>query len=169
LPRSCALIFNIRSSCRLVLTLLVALVGSAVSFLLISGSAQDRLNNQLAQVASHNQRALVNQERANLVFLREVAFAGSNKPAAAPAVADALARKMPRAGRALTLIFARRPAAGVRADRLIAFDSSRRSLVDWELTRDPRAQPARSSAMIAISARSGCAADSGGAARSAWR
>ena len=75
----------------LLLTLLVALAGSAASFLLITSSAQDRLNNQLAQVARATSDALVNQERANLVFLREVAFAGPNERAGAPAVADALA------------------------------------------------------------------------------
>src|SRR5262245_28307207 len=75
----------------LLLTLLVALAGSAASFLLITGSAQERLNNQLAQVARATSDALVNQERANLVFLREVAFAGPNERTGAPAVADALA------------------------------------------------------------------------------
>src|SRR5437762_4259908 len=77
----------------LLLTLLVALAGSAVSFLLITGSAQERLNNQLAQAARATSDALVNQERANLVFLREVAFAGPNNQTGAPAVADALADK----------------------------------------------------------------------------
>src|SRR5690349_5019855 len=75
----------------LLLTLLVALAGSAASFLLITGSAQDRLNNQLAQAARSTSDALVNQERANLVFLREVAFAGANEHTGAPAIADALA------------------------------------------------------------------------------
>src|SRR6185312_16160458 len=68
----------------LLLTLLVALAGSAVSFLLITGSAQERLNNQLAQAARATSDALVNQERANLVFLREVAFAGPNNQTGAP-------------------------------------------------------------------------------------
>jgi signal transduction histidine kinase len=122
----------------LLLTLLVALAGSAVSFLLITGSAQDRLNNQLAQVARATSDALVNQERANLVFLREVAFAGPNERTGAPALADALtAGDVEGLTKALDPYFragAQRP--GVRADRLIAFDTSRRSLIDWELTRD---------------------------------
>lgn len=121
----------------LLLTLLVALVGAAVSFLLITGSAQERLNNQLAQVARATGDALVNQENANLLFLREVAFAGRNVQTGAPAVADAL-----DAGDAAGLAQALDPyfrisaqRAGVRTDRLIAFDASRRSLIDWERPR----------------------------------
>src|SRR5262249_4634016 len=122
----------------LLLTLLVALAGSAVSFLLITGSAQERLNNQLAQVARATSDALVNQERANLVFLREVAFAGPNERTGAPAVADALAAgDVDGLSKALDPYFragAQRP--GVRAGRLIAFDTVHRSLIDWELARD---------------------------------
>src|SRR5262249_29170615 len=122
----------------LLLTLLVALAGSAVSFLLITGSAQDRLNNLLAQVARATSDALDDQEGASLVLLREVAFAGQNERPGAPAVADALASaNLDGWSKALDPYFragAQRP--GVRADRLIAFDPSRRSLIDWELTRD---------------------------------
>jgi signal transduction histidine kinase len=123
----------------LLLTLLVAMASAAVAFLLITGSAQERLNNQLAQAARATSDALVNQERANLVFLREIAFAGQNQQTGAPAVADALAAA-DRSGleQALDPYFragAQRP--GVRADRLIAFDSAHRSLIDWELTHDP--------------------------------
>jgi signal transduction histidine kinase len=131
----------------LLLTLLVALAGSAVSFLLITGSAQDRLNNQLAQVARATSDALVNQERANLVFLREVAFAGPNERTGAPALADALAAgDVEGLSKALDPYFragAQRP--GVRADRLIAFDISRRSLIDWELARNASGDATRAS------------------------
>lgn len=119
----------------LLLTLLVALAGAAGAFLLITSSAQERLNNQLAQAARATNDSLVNQERANLVFLHEIAFAGPNQSSGTPAVADALALA-DRAGlkRALDPYLragALRP--GVRVDRLIAFDSARRSLIDWEL------------------------------------
>src|SRR5215210_2736828 len=104
----------------LLLTLLVALAGSAVSFLLITSSAQERLNNQLAQVARATSDALVNQERANLAFLREIAFAGPNTQTGAPAIADALAaQNIAGLGQALDPYFriaALRP--GVRVDRL---------------------------------------------------
>src|SRR5262245_31006777 len=119
----------------LLLTLLVALVGAAGAFLLITGSAQERLNNQLAQAARATSDALVNQERANLVFLRDIAFAGPNQSNGAPAVADALAAD-DRSGLEHALDPYLRAAAlrpGVRVDRLIAFDTSRRSLIDWEL------------------------------------
>src|SRR5207244_7126692 len=104
----------------LLLTLLVALAGSAVSFLLFTGSAQERLNNQLAQAARATSDALVNQERANLVFLREVAFAGPTNQTGAPAVADALAAQdIAGLTQALDPYFragAQRP--GARVDRL---------------------------------------------------
>src|SRR5262245_48354593 len=75
----------------LLLTLLVALVGSTVAFLFIVGNAQERLNNQLAQVGRVASDRVVEREEANLVFLREVAFAGANAQAGAPAVSEALA------------------------------------------------------------------------------
>ena len=77
----------------LVLTLLVALAGSAVSFLFIAGTAQERLNNQLAQVARDASDRVVKQESDNLLFLREVAFAQPNPQANAPAVARGCAER----------------------------------------------------------------------------
>ncbi|HEX5689384.1 MAG TPA: cache domain-containing protein, partial [Roseiflexaceae bacterium] len=122
----------------LLLTLLVALAGATVSFFLIATSAQERLNNQLAQVARASSDALLEQERANLVFLREIAFAGPNERTGAPAVASALAQQeVEGLSRALDPYFRvgnQRP--GVRADRLIVFDATRQSLIDWELTQD---------------------------------
>jgi signal transduction histidine kinase len=118
----------------LLLTLLVALTGSAVAFLFIAGTAQERLDNQLAQVARDVGDRLVQQESENLLFLREVAFAQANPQAGAPAVANALADGDAEGlGRALEpyyQISAQR--RGIRVDRLIAFDQSGRSLVDWE-------------------------------------
>ncbi len=125
----------------LLLTLLVALAGAAVALLIITGSAQERLDNQLAQTARAAADAVVMQESANLQFLREAVFAGPNVAANAPAVADALA-----AGDTAGLERALDPfyrvgvqRAGVRLDRLIAFDSTGRSLLDWER---PEGQPA---------------------------
>ncbi len=74
----------------LLLTLLVALAGSAVAFLLITGTAQDRLNNQLAEVARTASDNIVALESANLQFLREIAFAAPNPQTGAPAVAAAI-------------------------------------------------------------------------------
>src|SRR2546423_1456651 len=121
----------------LLLSLLVALAGSAVSFLIITGSAQERLNNQLVQVARAASDTLVNQESANLLFLREAAFAGPNVQTGAPAVADALAADnttgLTQALDPYFRVSVQRP--GVRVDRLIAFDSAGRSLLDWERAR----------------------------------
>src|SRR5690349_17784747 len=110
----------------LLLTLLVALAGSAVSFLLIAGTSQERLNNQLAQVT----RDLSD----NLLFLREVVFAQAIPQAGAPAVADALANHdalgLDRALDPYFRISTQR--SGVRVDRMIVFDTASRSVLDWE-------------------------------------
>jgi signal transduction histidine kinase len=117
----------------LLLTLLVALVGSSVAFLFIVGNAQERLNNQLAQVGRVASDRVVEREDANLVFLREVAFAGENTQAGAPAVADALAGgDVAGLERALDPYFRISADRGIPIDRLIAFDQSGRTLVDWE-------------------------------------
>lgn len=121
----------------LLLTLVVALVGSAVAFLFITGNAQERLNNQLVQVARDISDQLVQQESDNLLFLREIVFAQANPQAAAPAVADALASG-DRAGleRALDPYFRISSQRSSRQiDRMIAFDSSQRSIIDWERPR----------------------------------
>ena len=122
----------------LLLTLLVALAGSAVSFLFIVGTAQERLNNQLAQVARATSDDLVSLENANLQFLREVTFAGPNVQTGAPAVADALADG-DNAGLQQSLepffqVSTQRE--GIRVDRMIVFDSTGHSVIDWERVPD---------------------------------
>lgn len=118
----------------LLLTLLVALAGSAVAFFLITGTAQDRLNNQLAEVARTASDNIVALESANLQFLREMSFAGPNTQTGAPAVAAAL-RAGDRAGLEQALDPYYRVSTqrqGIRADRIIVFDATGRSLIDWE-------------------------------------
>jgi signal transduction histidine kinase/HAMP domain-containing protein len=118
----------------LLLTLLVALAGAGVAFLFITSTVQERLDNQLVQVARATSDGVVGQEKANLAFLREVAFASPNQQANAPAIADALAGgDQPGLERALDPFFRiseQRP--GVDLDRLIAFDTSGHAVVDWE-------------------------------------
>jgi signal transduction histidine kinase len=118
----------------LLLTLIVALAGAGVAFLFITGTVQERLDNQLVQVARATSDSLVSQERSNLAFLREMAFAGPNTQTGAPAVADGLDRH-DQAGLEQALdpffrISAQRP--GVRLDRLIVFDTAGHSLIDWD-------------------------------------
>lgn len=121
----------------LLLTLLVALAGSTTAFLFVTGNAQERLNNQLAQTARVVADAIVRQESNNLTFLRELVFAGPNADTGAPAVANALA-----AGDAAGLGAAIDPFArisqrrGVRLDRLIIFDRTGRTVLDRERAED---------------------------------
>jgi signal transduction histidine kinase len=124
----------------LLLTLLVALAGSAVSFLLIVGTAQERLNNQLAQVARDLSDKLVQQESDNLVFLRELVFAQASPKTGAPAVADALGSRNTRGLESALDPYFRisLQRSGVRVDRLIVFDTQGRSMIDWER---PQGQP----------------------------
>lgn len=118
----------------LVLTLVVAMAGALVVFYLVGQSLQERFDNQLAAVTRSANDALTGQEQANLQFLREVAFALPNEQTGAPAVAEALARgDVEGLARALDPFF--RVGAtrnGVYLDRLIAFDRSGVSLVDFE-------------------------------------
>jgi signal transduction histidine kinase len=120
----------------LLLTLLVALAGAGVAFLFITSTVQERLDNQLMQVARATSDGVVGQEKANLTFLREMAFSGPNQQIDAPAIADGLASDdRPGLAKALDPFFrisAQRP--GVKLDRLIVFDTTGRSIVDWERT-----------------------------------
>ncbi|HNP71310.1 MAG TPA: cache domain-containing protein [Kouleothrix sp.] len=122
----------------LLLTLVVALAGSAVAFLFITGNAQERLNNQLVQVARDINDKLVQQESDNLLFLREVVFAQANPQANAPAVADALVNHdslgLERALDPYFRISSQRTSH--RIDRMIAFDNTGHSLIDWERPTD---------------------------------
>lgn len=118
----------------LLLTLLVAFAGSTIAFLFVTGTAQERLNNQLAQTARISADEIVQLEQANLTFLREIAFAGPNTQTGAPAIADALAEDnkegLEQALDPYFLISLQRQ--GIRADRLIAFNSQGQSVIDWE-------------------------------------
>jgi signal transduction histidine kinase len=118
----------------LLLTLLVALAGSAIVFSLVAGSLQERFNNQLATVTRAASDSMVTQEQANLQFLREVAFVGPNTSTGAPGVAEALANNNVAGLREVLALYyeAGIRRSSVRLDRLIAFDRSGRSVVDYE-------------------------------------
>ncbi len=122
------------------LTLLVAMAGSAAALLFVTGTAQERLNNQLAQVARTTSDSIVNIEKANLAFLREVAFASFNPYTNAPAVSDALAtHQIPGLEQALEPYFQISGERAVWIDRLIVFDTQGQSILDWE--RSTRVSP----------------------------
>lgn len=126
----------------LLLTLMVAMAGSAVSILFITGNAQERLNNQLAQSGRSASDTIVEMEQSNLQFLREVAFAGANPAVGAPSVADALANHnttgLQKALDPYFIISAQRQ--GIRVDRMIAFDTTRHSVLDWEYASGEQSQ-----------------------------
>jgi signal transduction histidine kinase len=125
----------------LLLTLLVALAGAGVAFLFITSTVQERLDNQLVQVARTTSDGVVSQEKANLAFLRDMAFAGPNQLIGAPAIADGLAvgdqRGIEQALDPFFRISAQRP--GVTLDRLIVFDTTGHSIIDWERAPGPNA------------------------------
>jgi hypothetical protein len=109
----------------LALTLVVMMAGAMIALALVAASQEERLTNQLAQVARSSTDALSNRESNHLVFLRQIAFAQENKSADAPSVADALASGDPQVvGRALTNFYKfalLNPTLDF--DRMIAFDN----------------------------------------------
>ncbi|NTV65760.1 MAG: PAS domain-containing sensor histidine kinase, partial [Oscillochloris sp.] len=119
----------------LLLTIIVAVAGSLAVFSQVTGSLQDRFDNQLASVTRTANDELVNQEQTNLQFLREVAFAQRNDSTGAPGVADALAsHNIEGLKQALDPFF--RVAANrnnIGLDRLIAFDTSGKTVSDFEV------------------------------------
>lgn len=122
----------------LLLTLLVALAGSAAAFLFVTGNAQERLNNQLAQTARNVADDIVAQESNNLTFLRELVFASPNRETGAPAVADALAaHDAAGLGQAIDPFIRISSRRGVRLDRLIVFDDAGRTVLDRERGAGP--------------------------------
>ena len=127
----------------LLLAFCVAIAIATIAFSLVAGSWQERFDNQLAGVTRIASDELLNQERANLQFLHEVAFAAANPWTGAPAVAEALAAG-DRAGieAALDPYFrAGTLRANVNLDRLIAFDQHGQTLADLELAPDATAEP----------------------------
>lgn len=118
----------------LLLTLAVAALGSLLVFFLLGQSLRERFDNQLATVTRAANDALIAQEGANLQFLREVSFAQANPESGAPAVASALADSDAEGlARSLDPFFrVGASRSGVRLDRMIAFDRSGQTLVDFE-------------------------------------
>src|ERR1043165_3683947 len=80
----------------LALTLLVMMVGTAISIALVSASWEERLTNQLAQVARNTSEALVQRERDPLSFPLQVVTAQQNPAVNAPSMADAIASDDPQ-------------------------------------------------------------------------
>lgn len=123
----------------LLLAVCTAVLGSALAFLLIANTWQERFLNQLAAATRIANDTLLEQERTNLVFLRQIAFAGANPQTGAPAVSAALAEDDSEG-----LIQALDPFmrvgivdANIRLDRLLIFDTTGTTVADME--RSPAA------------------------------
>ncbi|MEM8531634.1 MAG: ATP-binding protein [Chloroflexota bacterium] len=117
----------------LALTLLVMLVGAAISLALAAASWQERLNSQLVQVGRNTTEALVQRERDHLFFLQQIAFAQENPAIDAPPIAEAFTDENPE-----VLEQALRPfydtgveMVSLNFDRMIAFDTNGTAIVDW--------------------------------------
>ncbi len=118
----------------LLLTIIVAVVGTVVVFSQMTTSLQERFDNQMASVARTANDALVSQEQANLQFLREVAFAQRNVSTGAPGVAEAFATSNTQGLKDALDPYFRVSVnrSGVSLDRLIAFDHNGRTISDFE-------------------------------------
>lgn len=115
---------------------LVALVGSAVAFFFTTSSAEERVQNLLAQVARNTTDELVRRERTNLDFLLLVASAPANQQRLA--VVDSFATQ-----NATQVERSLRPyydlgvsSASLDIDRMVAFDRTGKTYVDWLRTSD---------------------------------
>jgi signal transduction histidine kinase len=129
----------------LALTLVVMMAGAVIALGLVAASQEERLTNQLAQVARSTTDGLENRENNHLVYLRQIAFAQENKAANAQSVADAIASgDSKEVGKALENFYKLallNPTLDF--DRIIAFDDRGMALIDWLRTKeDPNAPPA---------------------------
>ncbi|NTW97521.1 MAG: HAMP domain-containing protein [Oscillochloris sp.] len=120
----------------LLLTVIVAVVGSLVVFSQVAGTLQNRFDNQLASVTRTANDALLSQEQANLQLLREIAFAQRNESTGAPGVADAMARNNTEGLKQALDPFFRvsMSRSGIGLDRLIAFDTRGQTVSDFEIS-----------------------------------
>lgn len=125
----------------LALTLVVMMAGAAIAVGLVAASWEERLQNQLAQVGRNTTDELVRRERNNLEFLRQVAFAPANNDI--PAVAAAFA-----SGDDQQVLRALDPyyrfgvgSVNLDFDRMIAFDRTGKTLVDWQRTTENPSDP----------------------------
>lgn len=116
------------------LTLLVALAGVGVALILLTKNEEERLINQVTTVTRVVNDRIVEQENSNLDLLRQIVFAPRNPNTGAPSVADALGRNDVVGLREALVPFFRLGLRSPRVlvDRMIAFDRTGRSLVDFE-------------------------------------
>src|SRR5579859_2104455 len=117
----------------LALTLLVMLVGAAISIALVAASSEERLTNQLAAIGRNTSETLVQRELHHLDLLLQASTAQQNPGANAPAMADAYTSGNPAiVQRALRPYYDEAVSSqALDIDRMIAIDAHGRALVDW--------------------------------------
>lgn len=115
----------------LALTLVVMMAGAAIAVGLVAASWEERLQNQLAQVARNSTDALVRRERNHLEFLRQNSVCAREQryPRCGGCVRQ---RRRTQVMRALDPYY-RFGVGSVNLDfdRMVAFDRNGKTLVDW--------------------------------------
>lgn len=128
----------------LALTLIIMLIGASIALALVAASQEERLTNQLAQVARITADALSERETQNLAFLRQIAFAPALPEDNIPAVSDALFQgQSAELQRALISYYhVATLNQALDPDRLIVFDRQGQALIDWlRVSDEPLAEP----------------------------
>ncbi len=128
----------------LALTLVVMMAGSAIGVGLVAASWEERLTNQLASVARNTSEALVRRERNYIDFLRQVAFAIPDPESGTPGAANAFSSADPAVVANQLELYYKYGISNPNLDfdRMIAFDKSGKTLVDWQrVVEDPNAEP----------------------------
>ncbi len=129
----------------LALMILVMLIGSFIAITLVADSWQERFNNQLGQVARNFTESFAQREIGNIDYLGLISFTAPNAQTGAPSIPEAM-RVRDVAGLDLALRGLwqiGQTAENVKADRLIVFDTTGRSLIDWERTPGNLTEPTR--------------------------
>jgi PAS domain S-box-containing protein len=125
----------------LAVTLLIALVGSLVGIAFIARTTEERVQSLLAQIARNTSDELVRRERSHLEFLLLAASA----PAAnnRPSIADAFASNDSASVQRVLLPYYGVAVANVSTgiDRMVAFDRTGKTYVDWVRVSESPADP----------------------------
>ena len=122
------------------LMLLVTLVGAAIALALTTASLQERLTEQLKQIARSSSTALIQRERDHLAFLYLVALSQANSETGALSMPDAFASNDPQ--QVIKSIqpyyqYQRQFRDSLDVDRFIAFDRNGKAFFDYlRLTDD---------------------------------
>lgn len=129
----------------LALMILVMLVGSGIAITLVADNWQERFNNQLGQVARNFTESFARREIENINFLGLIAFTEANPANQTPQIVAAMQQRdrdgLDRALRGLWLLGLNNE--NVSQDRLIIFDPTGMSLLDWERKREGGSDPNR--------------------------